>query len=384
MSARILITGAGGFLGMRVVRAALTQGHHVRALMRRPCNGPTHDHLEIAIADLRDRDATVTACRDIDVVIHLAACVAGTPQQQFQSTVAGTESLLFAMDATGVSRLVLASSFYVYDFARTRRRLTEASPVLERPYHRDGYTTAKWWQEKICRSWAERDSHQLTVLRPGYIWGADNPVAPRLGFSLAGRFIVVGPFADPALTHVDNCAEYFVGAIREDVTGETFNVVDGHRMTHQRVTKDLAKYVGRYSTQGPGEPNSESSTLGLDRRVWLPYWCGAALSRLAGLSARMLWGPKYRLPSLLMPALFQARFRPLRSPATKLQNAFGPPRWTYAQCLERTFLRANDDRIDRQAEGHPPLGADQNSAAEGGIHSATTAADASRKEVTAS
>lgn len=346
---KLLVTGAGGFLGRSVVRAALEQGYAVRALVRQPTlisawsttdDGPILEHgrFEICVGDLRDPSATDDACRDVDAVVHLAACVAGSPQQQFQSTVAGTENLLSAMTNHNVQRLVLASSFYVYDWARARRSLTEDSPLLKSPYHRDGYTISKWWQERICREWQQESNGQLTVLRPGYIWGDAHPLAPRAGFAIAGRFVVVGPWADAALTHVDNCGEYFVRAVDDKAIGVTLNVVDSQRVSNSKIVKRLSQLLLDSSkTPSTPLPSTPSRTPNLQRRIWFPYLCGAAISRLAAVVARLTLGRKYRLPSLLMPALFQARFRPLRIPHRRLSELLGPARWDFEQCLERTL-----------------------------------------------
>lgn len=352
LAKKVLVTGAAGFLGRSVVRSTLEQGYDVRALVRRDAStadweevdGPAVDRstshqekLEIFVGDLRDRSAVERACAGIDAVIHLAACVSGTPQQQFQSTVAGTENLLSAMSAHNIRRLVLASSFYVYDWARARRSLIENSPLLTSPYHRDGYTISKWWQERICREWQQESDGQLTVLRPGYIWGHAHPVAPRIGFPFGSRFVVVGPFADAALTHVDNCGEYFARAVGAESIGATLNVVDGHRVSNSKMARRLAG------------TNESLVAPDLGRRIWMPYLCGAAISRMAAIVGRLVLGPKYRLPSLLMPSLFQARFRPLRFPNDRICDLLGAPRWEFEQCLERTLRNVREHRLDESA-----------------------------------
>ena len=110
------------------------------------------------------------------MLLHLAAVVSGGEDAQFAGTVAGTERLLDAMAVSACRRLVLCSSFSVYDYSSTRRTLDESSPLHEVPdvYARDGYTIAKWWQERVTRRFAEKQGWDLTVLRPGFIWGRDH------------------------------------------------------------------------------------------------------------------------------------------------------------------------------------------------------------------
>ena len=70
----------------------------------------------------------------------------------------------------------MCSSFSVYNYSATRRTLDEDSPLheVQDVYTRDGYTIAKWWQERVTRRYAETHGWDLTVLRPGFIWGRDH------------------------------------------------------------------------------------------------------------------------------------------------------------------------------------------------------------------
>ena len=79
------------------------------------------------------------------------------------------------MAASACRRLVLCSSFTVYDYSSIDRILDEDSPVYQARdiYARDGYTIAKWWQERVTRRFVEKYGWDLTVLRPGNIWGRD-------------------------------------------------------------------------------------------------------------------------------------------------------------------------------------------------------------------
>ncbi len=210
---KLLVTGANGFLGRRVVAAALAAGHDVRALIRSATSQASlgwDDEVDLFRADLRGGCDLRPAFDAVDAVIHLAAGVSGTEDQQFQSTVAGTERLLEAMAECDTKRIVLASSFYVYDWQRARGEISEQTPVIANPYVRDGYTIAKVWQERVTRRFARQHGWDLVVLRPGFIWGTGNELPGRVGLSLGRWLVVVGPLSDAALTHVDNCAAYFV------------------------------------------------------------------------------------------------------------------------------------------------------------------------------
>ena len=117
---------------------------------------------------------------DVDVLIHLAAVVEGSDEARFAGTAVATERLMEAMQKSCTQRLVLASSMSVYDWARGRR-LDEGTPLEPNLYQRDSYAIAKSWQERVVRRFAQRNDWQLTVLRPGFIWGRGNEEPPGPG-----------------------------------------------------------------------------------------------------------------------------------------------------------------------------------------------------------
>jgi len=129
---KALVTGANGFLGTAVVTALLTRGHRVRALIRPAAKSDdliSRGVTEIVRADLRAARDLEKAFDGIDVLIHLAASIDGGDDAQFASTVVGTERLLDAMARTACRRIVLASSFAVYDWSRITGTLDEDSPI---------------------------------------------------------------------------------------------------------------------------------------------------------------------------------------------------------------------------------------------------------------
>jgi UDP-glucose 4-epimerase len=113
---KALVTGANGFLGRHVVARLLERGHEVRALVRPgPPPGEWKSGVDLVRADLRVGDL-VPLFAGVDVVVHLAAAVAGDEDAQFASSVVGTERLLEAMARSTARRLLLVSSLVVYDW----------------------------------------------------------------------------------------------------------------------------------------------------------------------------------------------------------------------------------------------------------------------------
>jgi dTDP-L-rhamnose 4-epimerase len=118
---RILVTGAAGFIGARVVPALRVAGHEVVAL---DALHPAAHHERqmpegVLFGDVRDRVIVASAMRGVDAVVHQAAMVGmGVDLDDMTEYVAcndlGTATLLATMARMGVRRLVLASSMVVY------------------------------------------------------------------------------------------------------------------------------------------------------------------------------------------------------------------------------------------------------------------------------
>ncbi len=126
---RALVTGANGFLGRHVVGALLARGIEVRVIVRPAAQIWKHSAgrppWRSSGAIFAPHQNFRVLLKSIDVLIHLAAVVSGVEDAQFAGTVAGTERLLEAMASSSCRRVVLCSSFSVYDYSSTRRTLDE-------------------------------------------------------------------------------------------------------------------------------------------------------------------------------------------------------------------------------------------------------------------
>ena len=337
---RVLVTGANGFVGRSVVSALLDRGHAVRAVVRPSSNVAglpwrDRDNLDLFRADLRTHPNLEAAFEGVDVLVHLAAALIRREEVQFASTVTGTERLLGAMARTGTRRLVLASSFAVYDWSEIKGTLDESSPLEGDLYCRDGYAVSKVWQERVTRRFAREQGWALTVLRPGFVWGRGNEWLAGVGLQLRQVLAVVGPRTELPLTHVSNCADCFVSVVDDDRSvGETYNVVDGFSISCWR-------YAGLYR-RGTG-----IRAL----RVPVPYALGMAVARMLSGAVAGVSGRESHLPSIFIPCRYEARFKPLRYSNEKLARQLGlhPPH-SLDECLALTYCPSSQ-RLASSARG---------------------------------
>lgn len=296
----ILITGAAGFLGQSVVTEALQQGYQVRAVVRaHPEKLPrfSHPNLTLIPLDLRNREGITDALKGVDGVIHLAATMRGDFPTQYAGTVTTTENLLQAMREAQVSRLIAISSFSVYDYLSLPVGATvdETTPLEPYPQSRDVYTQTKLIQEGKVREFAEQA--QVTIVRPGMIYGKDHLWNAFLGVNFKDKiWLRIGNNAIIPLTYVENCAVAIIQAIKSSNSiGQTINIVDDELPTQQEYAQKILK------------------NLKINPRIiYLDPSSVRSLGQFIVWGNQKLLQDRLKIPSLLVPSRFDARFKPLK------------------------------------------------------------------------
>lgn len=326
---KVLVSGAGGFLGRYVVKCLLARGHSVRAMVRPASSEPSwNGHVEIYRADLRTRteESLVSAFDGIDIVIHLAAATSGNEDTQFTSSVVATERFLEAMARSHVKRLVFVSSLVVYDWRRAKNVMDENTPLVTDVYEMGAYPIAKVWQERVVAKFAKTHSWDLTIMRPGFIWGPQHAEIGGMGRRVGRVNIMFGPLTRLPLTHVENCADCIVVAAENSAAaGEIFNVIDDDNVRVWRYVSEYSKRTGQRRFPLP-----------------IPYRVGLVVAQLANWTSKLLFGKKGKLPSLLTPRRYEAQFKPVRFNTGKLRKTLGwRPPFSFEECLKSTYGMSN-------------------------------------------
>ena len=319
---RILVTGANGFIGTRVVENLLNKGFSRIIAFVRPSSNLTalqrvtgsaeDDSVEVIKGNLQSREDCRRAVDRVSLILHLAA---GRGEKSypdaFCNSVLTTRNLLDAADGRSLRRFVNVSSFTVYSNEHMRAgALLDESCAVETAPERSGeaYCYAKVRQEELVREYAERLGFPYVNVRPGVVYGPGNAGIPgRVGIGTFGVFVHLGGGNRIPLCYVENCAEAIVLAgLVGGVDGETFNVVDDDLPTsrqflalYKRHVRDFKSiYVPRpmsrlfcslwerYSTWSEGQLPPVFNT-----QKWARYWKGNTYSN-AKIKRLLGWNPR--------------------------------------------------------------------------------------------
>jgi nucleoside-diphosphate-sugar epimerase len=251
---RVLVTGAGGFIGAAVVRRLVALGADVRALAGPPAEAaalrPPPAPVRPVYGEIDDGELLARLVDGVECVYHLAgppsvAASFDAPARTLRIHAVGTAALFEACAAAGVRRLVHVSSAEVYAPA--------SGPVGEEHARapRSPYGAAKLAAELLLESCAERAGVQVTILRPFSVYGPGGP-ARSLVSELVGALARGEPprVADPRpvrdYVFVDDAAEAIArAALREGAPVRAFNLASGLGVSVAELVRALLAAAGR-------------------------------------------------------------------------------------------------------------------------------------------
>jgi nucleoside-diphosphate-sugar epimerase len=263
---RILITGATGFIGARLVGSLLDYGFYnlrcftrsssetekLEGILSRARDGAS---IEVIKGNFVSREDCIAATKDVAVIFHLAAARGEKSfPAAFMNSVVTTRNLLDAsLTHKCLRRFVNISSFVVYTNSQKPhwRLLDESCPIEMHPEHRsDAYSYAKLKQDQIVTEYGRRFGIPYVIVRPGYVYGPGNEaITGRVGVGSFGIFLHLGGSNTIPFTYVDNCADAIaLAGLMQGVDGEVFNVVDEDLPSSRQFLRMYKHNVRRFAS----------------------------------------------------------------------------------------------------------------------------------------
>jgi NAD dependent epimerase/dehydratase len=258
---KVLVTGAGGFIGSHLTERLIDLGTHVRAFVRYNSRNDwglleslTKDKLsevEIVLGDLRDGEAVRQAADTVDIIFHLGSLIAIPysyvhPRETIETNVMGTLNVMAAANKAGVERVVHTSTSEVYGTAQyvpidERHPLQGQSP----------YSASKIAADKIAESFHRSFGLPVSTIRPFNTFGprqSARAVIPTIiTQALApGTTMVLGslrPTRD--YTYVDDTVQGFIKVAESDHSvGETINIGSNFEISIGDIAKKVIDAIG--------------------------------------------------------------------------------------------------------------------------------------------
>jgi len=258
---RVLVTGAGGFIGAQLVSELVRGDAEVRAFVRynsRNDRGALEwlepevtAEVEVTLGDLRDAESVSRALDGADVILHLGAQIAipysyVNPRDFFETNVLGSLNVAQAALAAGVERVVHTSTSEVYGSAQ--------SPMIDERHPLEAqspYAASKIGADQLMDSFHRSFDLPVTVLRPFNTYGpmqSARAVIPTIvAQALAGGSLRLGslhPRRD--LTFVaDTAAGFIAAATAPGAVGRTVQLGTGEDHSVGEVVEAVGELLGR-------------------------------------------------------------------------------------------------------------------------------------------
>ena len=227
----ILVTGATGFIGRRIVARLVERGEEVRRLVRPGPNSQSSGlpAVHFVTGDVTDLDSLKAACQGVDMVVHTVAIIKEKGRATFQSiNVQGTQNVVEAAEQAGVRKIVHLSAI-------------GAAPDPQYPYLR-----SKWQAEEAVIN----SSLQHVILRPSLVFGPGDEFINALAATI--RVGPVVPFIGSGKArfqpiHVDDVARCVDRVLVDSsYNGETIEIGGPDILSYRQITDMIIRAFGKW------------------------------------------------------------------------------------------------------------------------------------------
>jgi len=262
---RILVTGGSGFIGSAIVKRLSKENHYVR-VFDNGFRGSGSDlskleNIELFKGDIRNLTEVTNACKDIDIIIHLAY-INGTkyfyefPELVLEVGVKGMLNVLDAAKANRVTELYLASSSEVYQTPPIIPTPEDVPFLIPDAYNpRYSYAAGKIISELLSLYMGKKIFKKVVIFRPHNVFGpnmGNEHVIPEL----IGKIIKSNKSGTASLTiqgdgkntrafiYIDDFVDGVMILLKKGVNNETYNIGTSEEISILDLINKLSKVTG--------------------------------------------------------------------------------------------------------------------------------------------
>lgn len=271
----VLITGANGLIGRSVVRAFMDVGYDVIAAVR-DAEGLRKEFGEAISYVKYDALRPIEFEFNVDVIIHAASPASpemftSNPVETMWANVFGMRELLEYARRTNVKKVVYVSSSEVYGKASPRPDgfREEDYGFVDLLDARSSYPMGKRAAETLCTSYAQEYDVNVSIVRPGHIYGPtasqkDRRVSSEFAWKAARGEPIIMKSAGTSLrsyTHCDDCASAIMTVVEKGLPGEAYNIANREGVCTIRQMAEIMADEGHVALQFEGASASESAAF---------------------------------------------------------------------------------------------------------------------------
>ena len=258
---KVLVTGAGGFIGSHLTERLVELGANVRALVHYNSLGswgwldtsPLKSQIEVVSGDIADRGSVQHAMQDREIVFHLAALIAipysyVAPISYVNANIIGTLNVLENARQMGTERVLHTSTSEVYGTA-LEVPISEKHPLQGQ----SPYSASKIGADKLAESYFRSFETPVVTVRPFNTFGprqSARAVMPTIiSQALSQDRIKLGSLTPTRdLNFVSNTVDGFIKAAeapKEKALGATVNLGSNREISIGDLAKAIIEIVGR-------------------------------------------------------------------------------------------------------------------------------------------
>ncbi len=255
---KILITGAGGFIGSHLVEACVKRGFKVRAFVRYNSRNnwgwleglSMLKDIEVVAGDIRDYDSVNAAMKGCDTVFHLAALIGipysyVSPLAYVKTNIEGTYNVLQSAKEIGVKNLIVTSTSETYGTARYIP-IDEKHPMVGQ----SPYAASKVAADQLAISYYRSFGLPVKIARPFNVYGprqSARAIIPTIIGQIAFgvKELKLGNlFPTRDFTHVRDTVEGFLALAEvKGLYGEAVNIGSGTETSIGELVKLIASLM---------------------------------------------------------------------------------------------------------------------------------------------